>query len=400
MQVSKLIATLAAAAFAALLAGCGGASQLATAVSISGGAAQSLSPKHSNGLHTPTVVPLLAGEARTEPSGSFVMSANPPPNAKCTSAFLFANDNTTGNVDMFCEDGTHKHVLGKCIGCGGWGLAVSPVILPGELTENLAIGKSGGTITVWRSLPTPVLVSTLTLGGASAGANALGICFDGTGGLYATNYPTNEIDYFAIGKVLGPGGGPTRKLFTTTITQGFWLACDFDTLVVQKQPPPPSFEDFVMLSGLDSSLNALVASVNLFSGADTTVQTLGNWTAGTGFPGGLTINKNDVLVADNQFGKLLDLGTVEPWNLPASSVCTWGYFPHQYYPIVFDDTQLEIWAGDLNHTGSAFTQAISNTWPFPNNSPCPVPGESGPRTPPIPGEKNYLGVAVYPNNGV
>lgn len=385
MQVSKLTATLVAAAFAALLAGCEGGSQLASA---------------GNGGHTPMMVPLLAGEVVTRPGGSFVTSANPAAKTACTSnAYLFANDNTTGNVDMFCEDGSQKHVIGTCVGCGGWGLAVSPVILPAQPTENLAIGKSGGTVTVWKNLPTPVLISTLTLGGAGAGANALGICFDGTGGLYATNYPTNEIDYFAFAKVTGAGGGPTRVLHTTTITQDFWLACDFDSLVVRRKPPPPSFEDIVMVSGLDSNLNALVSYVNLFTGATTTVQTLGNWTAGTGFPGGLTINKNDVLVADNQFGKLLDFGSIEPWTAPASFVCTWGYFPHQYYPIVFDDTQLEIWAGDLNHTGGVFTQAIGNAWPFPNG-PCPVPGESGPRTTPIPGEKNYLGVAVWPNNGV
>jgi hypothetical protein len=54
------------------------------------------------------------------------------------------------------------------------------------------------------------------LGLTNSNAYPLGLRFDGTGGLYATEYPTNQIDYWSNAQVVGAGGAPVTAALITT----------------------------------------------------------------------------------------------------------------------------------------------------------------------------------------
>ncbi|MBV9647175.1 MAG: hypothetical protein JO043_06915 [Candidatus Eremiobacteraeota bacterium] len=304
----------------------------------------------------------------------------------CTpKAYTYASDNTTGDLDQFCED-TPNTLVKTLTGAAGWGLAVQP----GK--KQLAAGKTGGTISVYKnatSLTTPYAV--LTLSGASSGDNAYGICWDDVGGIYATNWPSNVINYFA--PPLKTGETPT-SITTTTVTEDYYVACDFDKSETGNK-------GYLMVYGLNGSTgDSDVAQVTLPSGPDTVVQTLGNINQGTGFPGGLTINKKDELLANNQYGTLYDLGKKEPWNAKITHSCTWGFNPNDFTNISWDNTLKEVWASNINFGGThTVTYLQSVAYPLPTSGACVTPGESGGPTTAISGESSYLGVAVYKNLG-
>lgn len=130
------------------------------------------------------------------------------------------------------------------------------------------------------------------------------------------------------------------------------------------------------------------------------VQRLGSYSTGTGFPGGLALKSDDTLIATSQDGTLYDLGNKTPWNAPPKAACTWSFLhPDLYTSIVFDDGQAEIWASDtLFPTNGTYGRSLA--YPLPATGSCAFPDESGSTTPMIGGETQYLGVAVYPNNGV
>jgi len=371
--VRRLAGGLAFAAFAALLVACSGQSQ----VSPAGGA--------PGAPQTDTLAaPLYAPSSGTfQPTGGHCISSQ--------GAYLFANDYKTGTVDEFCEDGVlapphHNTLFAFCTGCGGWGLAVDPT------TQTLAIGTNAGTVTLWSvtaaGAVTP-LNSTLTLDGGVGTNFPLGICFDGTGGLYATNYGTNKIDYFNAATLVSPGGNPTGSWNTTKTTIGYFLACDFDG---------KNGENYLMLSGellsggvYDFVLSQVVNGappVGNIAIADLVVHNFGS----TALAGGLTLNKKDNLVVADENGTLYEMGTSEPWaNIIAKCTDT------KYISgISFDETQDEVWSSF--DTAVPAAEVISNKFPFPGRK-CKPGTSRGPAVPSM-GEKEYLGIAVWPNTGV
>jgi hypothetical protein len=378
MQVSKSFVAFATTALVAFLAGCSGGSQFAPAQS--GSATQSVNRAPARDASRGVQASLTGGPAvmTSRLSDGRFVSTGIKPNK--TVPQLFLSDNPTGNVDQFNEDKPNA-LVATCAGCGGWGLAVSPDKL--GATQLLAIGKSGGSILIYDTLPTPTLISTLT----TSGGNAYGICFDGTGGIYSTDFgASTNVDYFTKAQVLGAGGGPTTTLHTTALTDARYTACDYDKLGSKG-------ENYVMVNG--------------FTGAGTDgveellpVDALVNTVAGPNgsFPGGLALDKKDDLIVNDQYGAMFDLGNKEPWKAHYKASCTWGFNPNDYTNIAFDDVQNEIWAADPTFAG--VTMGVSNKYKFAGGNKACAPGPSGGPTATQSGEAQYLGVAVWPNGGV
>jgi hypothetical protein len=409
MRVSKCTSAIAAAAFVALLAVSSDASPSVAPGLLSGSTAQVL------GSGPMAAIPMPLPGRTFDPFGPSVTvgSATPDKGGRCqrgapckpkckkkkgvSPAYIFASDNVTGNVYEYCEDippGTTTPQV-TYPGWGGWGLAIS------SATQRLAMAKKNGTISIYNVNAAGVLgaigpAGKLHLGTPNAGA--LGLCFDSAGGLYATNYPTAEIDYFNNVEV----GALAGNQFPTTSWQaqdgsgnpfyGYYLACDLEN-------PGP---DYVMVDGVDNGGNVDVAEFvgpGIVTPTISISQTLGP--LASNYPGGLTLNSNDnLVVSDTYAGDLIDLGAVEPWDNGGSDrVCLVPGFPaNAFLPISFDDEQNEIWAGNLMSVSSNFnTDAVSNAYPFLGSN-CVI-GQSGGPTAIIPREE-FFGIAVSPNTGV
>jgi hypothetical protein len=405
MRFSKTTAALAGVTFAGLLAGCSSGSKLL--------------PSQSGTLQGQAVSRAPMGAQANKPVGPFASQqlneqfARRPQASlprgipilgnvvNCTpQAFLYASDNKTGNLDEFCEDGKPNALVMTVPAAAGWGLAVQPPQFGHGNSHQMAVGVTGGTISIYTNLPTigGAPGSVLTLSGKGSGDNALGLCWDDLGGLYATNWPRDTIDYFNAATVAA-GGGPNNTITTTTITEDFYLACDF-------APDESGNSGYLMLSGYalgTPNMDSDVAWVKLPAGPDVVVLKLGNHKAISGFPGGLALDKNDHLLVNNEYGLLYDVGNKEPWNNKAKATCSWAFNPNDLTDIVFDETQkLEVWAADVTFVPpSAFvTYAQSENYPLRNLMSCVTPGQSGGPTPQIAGEQQYLSIAVYKNIGV
>ncbi len=327
---------------------------------------------------------------------------------KCRkNVYIYTSEAVTGDLDVFCEDAVKKGapntLVSQTANLAGWGLAVSPNNLPVTAAcglpasqELLAVGTNSGTINIYCKLSgggyTQMNTGALTL----TQGDAYGICFDQTGGIYATEFPYNTIAHFTNAQLTN-GGAPAILTTNVNVAQ-YYVACDYDKLVLKGKPKG---ENYLIAYGFDANGNVNVTNVNTGSGAETVEQTIGNISAGTGFPGGLALDRRDDLVANNQYGTMYYFNP-ELWNSPPLGSCTWGFNPNDYTNIVFDDRQDEIWAADTNvgSSGVLTTYGQSNAFPFAGSGPC-SPGSSGYQTShPLAGEAQYLGIAVWPNRGV
>jgi|GEM_PF-5708216 len=326
---------------------------------------------------------------------------------KCLkNVYIYTSENITGDLDVFCEDATKKAqntLVSSAPGKAGFGLAVTPDNLPnvptapcsnGSSQELLAAGTDTGTINIYCNLASGagyVLLNTLTL----PAGDALGICWDETGGIYATEWPNATIAHFTESQVIGPAGPPTTLNPNVNVVE-YHLACDYDKLVLKGKPKG---ENYLMAYGFDANYNVNITNVNTTSGSEAVEQTLGNYSAGTGFPGGLALDRRDDLAANDQYGTMYWFNP-ELWNTPPRGACTWGFNPNDYTNIVFDDAQNEIWAANVHFVSSILTTyGQSNRFPFGSGA-CGT-GSSGYQTShPIAGEQENLGIAVWPNRGV
>jgi hypothetical protein len=346
---------------------------------------------------------LAEAERRGVPHNSIHNAAT-----KCKkNAYIYTSETVTGDLDVFCEDGTkgtQNGLVSQTSGLAGWGLAVSPNLPvpptpcgPPGLQELLAVGTNSGTINIYCKLSGGGYTQLNTSPLALSQGDAYGICFDQTGGIYATEFPYNTIAHFTNAQLV-TGGAPTTILTTNVNVVQYYVACDYDKLILKGKPKG---ENYLMAYGFDASGNVNVTNVNTVTGAETVEQTIGNINSGTGFPGGLALDRRDDLAVNNQYGTLYYFNP-ELWNGKPLGACTWGFNPNDYTNIVFDDRQDEIWAANTNFTASGLltTYGQSNAFSFKGSGPC-SPGSSGYQTShPLAGESQYLGIAVWPNRGV
>src|SRR5579883_684479 len=399
-----------AAVIAAPLASCSGATRALPAAS-GGSAAQSrqmANPFNARVVAIPDAAKFVSEAQRR----AVRHDVSPGASKSCLKGpFIYTSDNPTGDLDVFCEDSVKKApnaLVGTVNQQAGWGLAVIPVKMPPPPPSNpctgsqelLAVGvnpsgSSPGTIYIYCNLAAgAAMVKMNSAPLALTQGYPLGICWDQSGGIYATEFPSNTIAHFTYNQ-LRTGGTATTTFTTSVNVVQYQVACDYDKLMINEKPKG---ENYLIAFGYDANGNVNITNVSTSGGgvhAETVEQTLGSYGT-TAFPGGLAIDTHDDLVANNQLGTMYDFNP-ELWNSPARGSCTWGYNPNDYVGIAFDDTQRELWAADTNFGGTTYGQ--SNRFPF-SGSAC-TQGESGYQTQhPIGAEASYYGIAVWPNRGV
>jgi hypothetical protein len=279
--------------------------------------------------------------------------------------YLFLSGSATGNVDAY--DTSTGGFLGECQGCGGWGLATD------GKNGDVAMASAGGVVTVWHvtnTLLTPYATLTLSGGGSW---NALGMAFDRAGNLYATDYPGASVDEFQAATIAAGGGGADHTYALPGFTTAYYVTGVGPNLLVD---------------GWDSGYNFVVADLVIKGAAGklTVLQNLGTLSNGTGFPGGLSIDKHEALLVDNQYA-----GTVstfaKPWTGAPTSMLSWGHVPDDYTGIVLDQLKDTLWAADIYTSGSATTSfGVANSYPL---------GSIGFTTAP-PVNDEYVAVTVSP----
>jgi hypothetical protein len=287
---------------------------------------------------------------------------------KPSAAFVFASDNFTGNVDAY--DPASGALVSQCAGCGGWGLAVSP-------KGTLAIGDFDGNVTLWtigaNSL-TKFATCTLSLG--ASGYAADGIAFDSKGNLYADDYPANAIDFWSKAAIAAGCGMPTRTVYTSNLQVIYYLA------TVKART--------LLATGYDSGENVDLVSVNQKTGIDKILQTVGNLSQGTGFPGGVAVDNASNAYVNNQYGSITEYPNGGVGK--QSDSCTWTFSPDDYTAIATNATGTALWAANINFGSSQLlTYAEEDTIPL-GGAACSTIGD----TTPAQLSEEYLGIAVYP----
>jgi len=325
----------------------------------------------------------------------------PPHAMKCHGLVrLFASDRS-GALDEFCEDHPTVPIV-RCLGGGGWGLAVGPAQTPAS--SLLAVGTNAGQVEIY-SIPSNGLISCTPINSAPltlslSGGDANGLCFNSAGGLYAADNVgnlENAIDYFAP-STYSAGGAPTGTFQVTNfLDEVTSVACDVkrlnngtyqDVLVAEGNPRGGTYAIGYLLIPTPPAGPTNPIALNLFY-QDVT----GNIMAGHG----IALNKRHDLVVNTGYFNLWDFG-VYPWTGAIVANCTYSInYNVAMYGIAFDNgPQDEIWGG-TNVVGNI--EASSYAYPLANNANCVTPGLSGGPSQPLSGEQTYRGVAVWPNAG-
>jgi hypothetical protein len=369
MHVSDVTRALSATAVVALLAGCsGGTSALSpSGVSQSGPTAQAAARKAA--LKGKTVSPFASKQATALMANHRPIvnlssrGFSPIDMKKSKGGFVFASDNYTGNVDVY--DPTTGAMVSQCAGCGGWGVAVSH---KGEL----AIGTFDSTVTVW-TVSASAITQIATCNQSSGSAD--GVAWDSKGNLYGDNFPSNGIDTWSASSISGGCGSPSSTVYTTNLLAVYYLGTQGKTLLAD---------------GYTDNDDVDLVSVNKSTGNDTILQTDGNLSQGTGFPGGIAVGTHKAVYLNNQYGTINEYSNGGKGSLVAT--CNWGFDPNDYTGISVGKSG-GIWGADINFGSGLYTYAEEDALPLGGGS-CNVLVDSSPEEV----SEEYLGVAVYPAN--
>jgi hypothetical protein len=181
-----------------------------------------------------------------------------------------------------------------------------------------------------------------------------GGAWDSKGNLAVTNWPNNTTDFFTAKTIQGnPAGAKADKTLTLTqITELFFEAADKpkkDSI----RPccgAAPIFADDLIADGFDANGNFIVEEVNVDTGAETLLQTIGNATSGTGFPGGLAVDNKSNLTVDNQFGYLYTFGP--PWTGLPKYTFAYDFPANDFTTIALDSENRNLYAANIFYEGS------------------------------------------------
>jgi len=369
MTITNSTRALAATAFIALLAGCSGGSALAPSGTTAQGPTQSAAhvAMIKNGARPFASTKANAmwqtrGPIVNMQSRGFVpvQDDGKSPEGK---SLIFASDNFTGNVDAYNE--STGALAYQCAGCGGWGVAVSK-----GHGNHLAVGTFGGEVTIWKVGSHSIsLISTLTESLAASGYNADGVTWDDKGGVYASDWPSNTVDYWNASAVAA-GGAPTSSFQVSALDAVYYLSW------VKK---PAQLE----ASGYDSSLN-----VDLVNATTDTIQNVdGNLSQGTGFPGGVDTDKSTNVYMNDQYGTITEYPNAG--NQSASASCNWGFDPNDYTGIALGTAETSVWGADINFGSGLESYGQEDTLPLSGSCSATL------NTSPAQVSEEYLGIASY-----
>lgn len=274
--------------------------------------------------------------------------------------WIFASNGEAGNVDVY--NAKTLKMISQCP-CAGVGLAVNPT------TGDLAVATKSATVTVWHVKSGAITqFATLNL---SEGPYSIGLAFNKKGDLYAGNAGNNVIDYFSSSEIEGGGGAPVRTLFTSHLTEVYYVAATTKSLVA----------DGPNLYG-----QPILVSVNRKTGADTILQNIGSGH----LPEGIVFDLDENLIA-NIPGTDNTLAVYKkPWTGPPASTFVYGSGEtNGYYTgISLNQSQHTLWAASytLLNQSHAVTSVQANSYPL---------GSAGRASTGVAGEF-YDGIAVDP----
>ncbi len=384
MSISQWTATVGAAAAITLLAGCSGVSQYAP--STAGGGQNSVTMSAGRGVGHPTIVGPFASQRLNDAfyHRPIVAAQRVDPARKkagCKKAkkkgLVFGSDNSSGILYAYCghnggDLNANQEPYKSVTDGAGWGLAVH-----GNL---LAAGLTGGSIGVYK-LPSLTRVSTLTLAHAGSGYNAYGLAFDSNGGLYATEWPGPYLDYF---EYLG-NGTATCSHALTLMSEAYFVTAHAGTV------------DVYGFNGFSSQIPVVLendSNANCFGTfTESLVGTFGNLAAGTGFPGGTTVNNTGEVFVNNQYGTLYDDGGYPGSGTPTGS-CSWGFDPNDLTNINMSTQQNSIWGSNIFIYYGSYLESFSTTI---SAGTCAVGSSGGPTGLTV--QDEFLGVTAWPNTG-
>jgi hypothetical protein len=278
---------------------------------------------------------------------------------------LFASGNVTGNLDAYCGAGKGpirpNEMRFQGIETAGWGLAVD------RTSKFLAVGVRGGTVDLYNVLAFGA-PHVLTLG--HAGNNAFALSWDAKGGLYATEFPNQYLDYF---------GTPWTESTPT---------CVYTSKLIARMFSVAAGGTSVDIYGEGNG--SAVYVINLVNGSTCAGPEKVIASFGSGVPGGLATNHAGRVVANDQVGVLYDLGRY-PGGTPVAS-CTWPSGRNELTNITFDAAG-NIWGAAAATYGTFPTYLVSFRYPFQSGGDCVSPGPSGGPTLQVSGDE-YFGVAA------
>jgi hypothetical protein len=187
----------------------------------------------------------------------------------------------------------------------------------------------------------------------SAKNGGLGLAFDSSGNLYASNSGSNAIDVFTAAEVKSGSGKPVRTLHTKLLTQVYWLTTAGKTLLA---------------NGLDKSGNYDVTNVSVKTGADKLVNQLCQPNSSSAcYPGGMEVGPkpSTVLYVNNETNNTIG-AYARPWTGAPTSTITYPS-TDLVASIALDTTNKLLWGGNQDEadgftcgTDSQFYDAADN----------------------------------------
>jgi hypothetical protein len=253
---------------------------------------------------------------------TFVAVAKPK---KPSTNWLIGSSEYGGTVDLI--DGNDNALLATCSGCGGWGVAVN------KTDGDLAVITQNNTISVYHKLKAPpyfIQYATLTPQ-SNAGWYSAAIAYDANGGVWTGNLASNQLEYFSAATIAGGGGLPNETIEVPDLAQTYYMATDGNNLIAdgfESAPSPGNFNTVLV-----RQVHGHIGDVMLQSQSST-----------TGFPGGLTIDKQHNLTINNQLGSISTYA--KPWTGSPTSTLNWYNGASDWTGIALGKGQTDLYAAE------------------------------------------------------
>jgi hypothetical protein len=384
---------LIASTSAVILGGCSGAVAPTPTESggyVDAGAAATLGAPPLRAVANPVVNQLLLARWLAQgprpaaaPQRALVLNRTAPSlRPAAASDCIFASNNTTGAIDIYAQGAKPGAApIGQVPAppnppggtAAGFGVVVSPELTVGGakvvyLAGATPAGKPGFINIYQVSACAPGKITIAYVGWLKPSAGtAVGGAWDQKGNLAVSNTPNATTDLYSAATIQGgpKGAAPTKTLTLTNISDLYFEAA---AKAKEKKPVQPDgccgastlFDDALIVDGLDSSMNFIVEQINVTTGSETILQTIGNSSSGTGFPGGLAVDHKGNLIVDNQYGYLYIFAP--PWTGSATETFSFSYPSNDLVDVALNEKDNVLYASNVWSSGSTIltdVQALS-----------------------------------------
>ena len=341
---------LAATALVGLLAGCSGGSQLSPSGNIGADSAShqaSLASKFG-GAGRNALIARINSDSRTAGSyGKPFLSAKfnlmvelnknairasrrhfyPFKKTKPNSTLLFVSDGTT--EDIYVYSTATGDVIGTVTGAGGGGIATN---VKGQLAAGtINPSTDGGEINTYTVTSDGATANNVTLTLSSGFPD--GITYDAKGDIYASDFPSSNVDFFDAATVAS--GGSATKTYTLP---------DFEYVYYVQ-----AFGNKIYVDG-DTSEGFGVGELTK-KGDKVLINGIVDPVEDAGFPGGLAIDSKHNIIVNNQYGSISTYA--KPYTGGPSAITEWGFDPNDVTGIALDLLQENVYGVDINFGGSS-----------------------------------------------